>query len=334
MEERETTWYVVSHMSNYLEDSYFLGQGVVVQSDGKRLEGEWNRDVLHGRGSMELPGGLKYEGEWIDGALEGWGVLSKNGSLLAVAQFVDGKPRGWMVCRKGYFGDQPQDNLENHQRESQQNESVSSDFPQFIYKEQPKTSIHECYCNSSDINVRWELESEGVNKEYENQQFKYENFDDENETDSVKNQFEPIEDVLCELDSLFHDDSESLGFAASTSKFSVAPSRLEELCKKPSWITLWKNQELIIESHIEAFRLLKNPATTEDVFLLNPNLLHQAPGLKQHSDRIAMERALNILNNGGYARPPGCPQWIEEVAFQLNRDDDIHHNTDGFSINF
>jgi len=52
------------------------GVGVSVWSDGRRYEGEWYNNCMHGKGIYTWPDGRKYEGEYNYDKKHGYGILT------------------------------------------------------------------------------------------------------------------------------------------------------------------------------------------------------------------------------------------------------------------
>lgn len=294
MEEWTSTWLALFFVVPM--NLCFVGIGVVIQNDGKRLEGEWFRDVLHGRASMEMSDGLRYEGEWVNGALEGWGVLSKHRALLAVGQFMDGRPHGWMICRNAYF-----DNT---------TESIINDVPN---KKDARNDISkmtttvEMFNSETIISKVSETDSYLEKNGKIREDFEYTEMEDR----SDGKRFEPIDDIMFELDTVM-DEFETSQIVLKFDE--LKPSLLQELCSMPGWKSMWKYHTSSVDIHNASFLLLKKPSTVDDVLLLNPRMMRQTPGLSQHSERPAHER------EAGVCSPPDPPIWVEEVIANLNID--------------
>ncbi len=77
-----------------LADGKRQGLGVLQSKDGDRRAGDWQADVLNGRGTQRLPDGARYEGEWRDGQSTGLGVMEKPGVEHDEGTFVSGKLEG------------------------------------------------------------------------------------------------------------------------------------------------------------------------------------------------------------------------------------------------
>ncbi|MEI6202011.1 MAG: hypothetical protein WCP68_08680, partial [Enhydrobacter sp.] len=69
------------------------GLGVLNAKDGER-RGEWQSDLMNGRGTMRLPDGSRYEGQWREGQSTGLGVMEKPGVEREEGNFVAGKLEG------------------------------------------------------------------------------------------------------------------------------------------------------------------------------------------------------------------------------------------------
>ena len=76
-----------------LADGKRQGLGVLNANDGER-RGEWQGDLMNGRGTMRLPDGSRYEGQWRDGQSTGLGVMEKPGVEREEGNFVAGKLEG------------------------------------------------------------------------------------------------------------------------------------------------------------------------------------------------------------------------------------------------
>ncbi len=69
------------------------GLGVLNAKDGER-RGEWQSDLMNGRGTMRLPDGSRYEGQWREGQSTGLGVMEKPGVEREEGNFVAGRLEG------------------------------------------------------------------------------------------------------------------------------------------------------------------------------------------------------------------------------------------------
>src|SRR5476651_423345 len=76
-----------------LADGKRQGLGVLNGNDGER-RGEWQSDLMNGRGTMRLPDGSRYEGQWREGQSTGLGVMEKPGVEREEGNFVAGKLDG------------------------------------------------------------------------------------------------------------------------------------------------------------------------------------------------------------------------------------------------
>jgi serine/threonine protein kinase len=76
-----------------LADGKKQGLGVLDAKDGDR-RGEWQNDLMNGRGTQRLPDGSRYEGQWREGQSTGLGVMEKPGVERDEGNFVAGKLEG------------------------------------------------------------------------------------------------------------------------------------------------------------------------------------------------------------------------------------------------
>lgn len=60
----------------YINFDRICGVGVSVWSDGRRYEGEWYNNCMHGKGIYTWPDGRKYEGEYNYDKKHGYGILT------------------------------------------------------------------------------------------------------------------------------------------------------------------------------------------------------------------------------------------------------------------
>jgi hypothetical protein len=61
-------------------------------ANGKRFEGNFENDKIHGHGMMESPDGKKYVGNWANDKKHGNGTLySKDGSIIYSGVWENGK---------------------------------------------------------------------------------------------------------------------------------------------------------------------------------------------------------------------------------------------------
>ena len=77
-----------------LADGKRQGLGVLESKDGDRRAGDWQDDLLNGRGTRRLPDGARYEGQWREGQSTGLGVMEKPGVEREEGSFVAGKLEG------------------------------------------------------------------------------------------------------------------------------------------------------------------------------------------------------------------------------------------------
>jgi serine/threonine protein kinase len=70
------------------------GLGVIEAKDGDRRAGEWQGDLMDGRGTERLPDGARYEGQWRDDRQTGLGVMEKPGVERDEGNFIAGKIEG------------------------------------------------------------------------------------------------------------------------------------------------------------------------------------------------------------------------------------------------
>jgi hypothetical protein len=77
-----------------LADGKRQGLGVVEAKDGDRRAGEWQADLMEGRGTERLPDGSRYEGQWHEGQSTGLGVMEKPGVEREEGNFIAGKMEG------------------------------------------------------------------------------------------------------------------------------------------------------------------------------------------------------------------------------------------------
>ena len=77
-----------------LADGKREGLGVLESQDGDRRAGDWQNDLLNGRGTQRLPDGARYEGQWREGQPTGLGVMEKPGVERDEGNFVAGKLEG------------------------------------------------------------------------------------------------------------------------------------------------------------------------------------------------------------------------------------------------
>lgn len=256
-------------------------------------------------------------------------------------QFLDGRPHGWMTCRREYLFDQTEQLQQHSCSEYNSNEL--------------KKTGNGATCNNENDNGQ-DLstchQSEKGKKKDENKFKHVDGLTPQDETSEPDDEgialintleslssdaFVPIEDVVCELDTI--DTSESVYSAITTFSDGICSSSrqwhsslLEVLCKQNGWKSEWnflhdESNSLSasrIATYEEAFKLSKHPPTVDDVLLLNSKLLHQGPGLLQHTERPAVGREQRHPCNTIDPSPPNCPQWVDEILSKLNSDPIIH----------
>jgi hypothetical protein len=50
------------------------GMGVLERNNGDRYEGEWERDMIHGKGHFTRKNNDYFNGEWFENTIHGFGV--------------------------------------------------------------------------------------------------------------------------------------------------------------------------------------------------------------------------------------------------------------------
>ena len=68
------------------------GRGLIKYADGETYDGEYRNDKKHGHGTMTYPSGDSYEGAYRHGKRDGSGTYKRASGLAIVCTFVEDEP--------------------------------------------------------------------------------------------------------------------------------------------------------------------------------------------------------------------------------------------------